>query len=253
MSPDKRKHRGAHPEDRRLFCPATVPILRQATGELSWLLTRGYPMDASLKLVGDRHRLRERQRAAVRRSACSDEASADRRRRCYAPDKIAERSLTIDGFNLLITLETALSGGVILRGRDGCLRDLASIHGSYRTVTETDAAIRLAGAFLAAVAPREVTWILDRPVSNSGRLRQRIEEAAEDNGWPWSARLEFNPDKALMETGGLLATSDSTILDAGAQWVNLAAAVVEKSIPEAQLIDLRVGTIEEKKPGGGLT
>ena len=65
--PDQRQHRGRHPADSRLFAPAEVPVLRQATEELSWLFARGYSQRAALKLVGDHFGLRERQRLAVLR------------------------------------------------------------------------------------------------------------------------------------------------------------------------------------------
>src|SRR2546422_1829607 len=40
--PDIRQHRGAHPEDRKLFADDQLTALRTATTELSWLLTHGY-------------------------------------------------------------------------------------------------------------------------------------------------------------------------------------------------------------------
>ncbi|HYP53983.1 MAG TPA: DUF434 domain-containing protein, partial [Pyrinomonadaceae bacterium] len=73
MSPDRRQHRGAHPEDERLFAPSQVAALREAVGELSWLFGRGYAPRSAVKLVGDRHSLTGRQRLAVARAACSDE------------------------------------------------------------------------------------------------------------------------------------------------------------------------------------
>ena len=92
--------------------------------ELYWLLCRGYKMTSSLKLVGDRHGLRERQRLAVSRSACSDE---DRQRRIehrIAVEELKNQQLVVDGFNLIITIEAALSGGPLLVGIDDCIRDL---------------------------------------------------------------------------------------------------------------------------------
>ena len=88
--PDQRKHRGPHPEDARLFAAALAPTLRQATADLGWLLSRGYPRESSLKLVGDRYALVSRQRIAVARCAASDQDAARRRdcrrrpRRCGA-------------------------------------------------------------------------------------------------------------------------------------------------------------------------
>ena len=54
---------------------------------------------------------------------------------------VANRELWIDGYNALTTIESALSGSVILRARDGCYRDMASMHGTYRKVQETVPAI----------------------------------------------------------------------------------------------------------------
>ena len=45
--------------------------------------------------------------------------------------------LLIDGYNVLTTVESALAHGLLLIGRDGCMRDLASMHGSWRKVDET--------------------------------------------------------------------------------------------------------------------
>ena len=55
--PDKRKHRGPHPEDRQLFSPQQLNGLQSATRDLNWLLSRGYAVNSSLKLVGDRYQL----------------------------------------------------------------------------------------------------------------------------------------------------------------------------------------------------
>ena len=72
--PDKRTHRGAHPQDDRLFAPDQYSALQSATSDLSWLLTREYASPSALKIVGDRYALDARQRLAVMRCACSDEA-----------------------------------------------------------------------------------------------------------------------------------------------------------------------------------
>src|SRR5712664_1365582 len=132
MSPDIRKHRGAHPEDRKLFAAAQVPVLRTAVGELSWLLTRDYSLNGALKLVGDRYTLTDRQRLALARAACSDQSKERRAAALVNAEEIPGEDLIVDGFNLIITVEAALSGGLLLLCHDGCIRDLPSVHGSYR-------------------------------------------------------------------------------------------------------------------------
>jgi hypothetical protein len=135
--PDTRKHRGPGPQDPKWFGPDAQAGLRAAVADLSWLFSRGYVAPSAVNLVGDRYRLVERQRVAVLRSACSDVALAGRRSRELDLRSIRGRPLRIDGFNLILTLETALGGGVVLVGRDGCYRDMASVHGTYRRVAET--------------------------------------------------------------------------------------------------------------------
>ena len=142
MMPDQRKHRGPHPDDAKLFAVDQVPPLQTAVRDLSWLLSRGYANPSSLKLVGDRYGLDTRQRLAVGRSACSDAAVSRRQEHQLTEKELRGQDIWIDGYNVLTSIEAALSGGVILRGRDGCTRDMASMHGSYRKVQETLPSIR---------------------------------------------------------------------------------------------------------------
>ena len=238
MSPDRRRHRGAHPEDERLFGEGWLAALRVATSELSWLLGRGYQAKSALKLVGDRHSLRERQRLAVARAACPEERRARRHETRVGAGRVAGEGLVVDGFNLVITLEAALSGGVLVRGRDGCVRDLSSVHGSYRAVEETERAILLAGEALAALAPSSVLWLLDSPVSYSGRLAARVREVAAGRGWPWEVRAEFNPDREIVNSDRVAVTTDSNVLDGVARWLDLGRMIVERHVPGAWVIDL---------------
>ena len=238
MSPDRRKHRGAHPEDARLFDDARLSALRAATAEMSWLLGRGYQPKSALKLVGDRHNLRERQRLAVGRAACSDESRERRRARRVEAQSIRGAELIVDGFNLVITLEAALAGGVLILCRDGCLRDLSSVHGSYRAVEETERAVTLAGEVLDNLGARAALWLLDSPVSNSGRLAERVRRIAAERDWPWTVEVEFNPDRRIVSSDRIAVTSDSNVLDGVARWLNLNRLVVEQHVKHRWLIDL---------------
>lgn len=240
MSPDRRQHRGAHPADAELFAPARLDSLRTAVGELSWLLGRGYAVRSAVKLVGDRHALDERQRLAVSRAACSDEACARRTATLLAPEEMRGAPLIIDGFNLLITLEAALGGGVLLLCRDATLRDLSSVHGSYRSVEETERALDVAGQLLATLAPESVEWIFDRPISNSGRLAARVRELAAHRSWPWTVELVFNPDAALRASEKIVVTSDAIILDHAARWINLGYHLVRQYLHHSWIVDLSV-------------
>jgi hypothetical protein len=238
MSPDIRKHRGPHPEDRRLFSEDQLPKLRAAVSELSWLLTRDYAMKGSVKLVGDKFALNERQRLAVSRAACSDQSHKHRASACVTNDSVKGQRVIIDGFNLLITIEAALSGGVLLLCRDGCIRDLSSVHGSYRSVSETERAILIIGETLEQIRITSATWMLDKPISNSGRLAKRIRDLAAQRQWTWSVDLAFNPDAEIIASNRIVISSDGPLLDGVTRWTNFGRHVIEKRVAEAWSIDL---------------
>lgn len=235
--PDTRSHRGPAPGDSVLFGADALPALRAAVRELSWLLGHGYADTSALKLVGDRHALTSRQRIAVRRCACTDAQREARLARRLALTALRDRVVHVDGFNALIVGESALSGGIVLIGRDRAHRDLASVHGTWRRVDETPRAIEAIGRALARAAPREVHWILDRPVGNSGRLRALLAEIATTNGWPWSIELDDAPDRALVARTGVIASGDAWILDRCSEWVDLPAAVLAEPTP-SWVVDL---------------
>jgi len=240
--PDSRTHRGPHPEDARLFAPAAWPALRAATAELCWLLSRDYAPTSALQLVGDRHQLPGRQRQAVERCACSDLARLGRETRRVAASTLASQALWLDGYNVLTTVEVALGGGVLLAAADGALRDLGSMHGTYRRVAETLPALELLGEACRLSGAREWRWYLDRPVSNSGRLKRIMEELAAARGWPWTVELVPNPDAVLSATAEIIATADSVVLDRCRRWFNLAREVVERRVPAANVVPLADST-----------
>lgn len=225
--PDRRAHRGPHPEDAESFAPAAWERLQAAVADYSWLLTRSYAEPSAIKVVGDRYGLHQRQRMAVVRSACTDESLRVRREKLVSPESVAGRPIWVDGLNVLTTIEVALGGGVILLARDGCYRDIAGVHGTYRKVEETRPAIREVGILLEKLRVPEAVWLLDSPVGNSGRLAKILREMAAISCWNWEVRTVQNPDPELIATHQIGATADSVILDQCRQWFNLAREVID--------------------------
>ena len=236
--PDKRAHRGPDPRDAEAFGPLNWRALRGAVADLSWLLSRDYSAVSALKLVGDRWRLTARQRQAVRRAACSDDAQVRRLTHRVAPDQVGGKNLVIDGFNVLTTIEAALGGAVVIVCRDTTCRDIAGIHGGYRKVAETEPALEELIVVLTKLSVRRCHWLFDRPVSNSGRIRSLLQQKAVERTLDWSVDLVDNPDPFLSSSAEIVATADSAILDDGPQWINLARLTIETTCAEAMVVDL---------------
>jgi len=237
--PDRRRHRGARPGDRESFGEDRLPVLRRATEELSWLLSRGYATPAALRLVGDHHQLTARQRLAVQRCACSDAELEARRARVVEPQQLAGATVWIDGFNVLTTVEAALAGGPLLIARDGALRDLASMHGSYRRVEETRPALAAIAETLDRCGVARARWLFDAPVSNSGRLAELVREVARARGAAWTVELVGDPDPMLVAAGdAVVASADSGVLSGAKRCWPLAREVVERLAEPCWLVDL---------------
>ena len=236
--PDRRKHRGPHPQDPLLFDVKSEPELREATRDLNWLLTRRYASTSALQLVGDRYSLNSRQRLAIARCACGDHEVTWRQQHQVHTKDIQQQGLWIDGYNVLVSMEAALSGAVILHARDGCYRDMASMHGSYRKVEETIPAIHILGELMSEWNVATCRWLLDEPVSNSGRLKTMIRQIGDERGWKWCADLVPDPDPVLVRTDQIVVSADSQILNKAQRWFNVARVAIDSRVHDAWILDL---------------
>lgn len=228
-------NRGFLPTDPREFGPASLPVLHRAQRELCFLLDCGYAVEQAAPFVGNHHQLSARQRMALIRASCSPAAAQARRGRQTA--ELAGQTVYIDGFNLIITLEVALSEGPLLACMDGALRDLCGLHGTYRLIDKTGQALRLAFGWLRQAGVGEAVIYLDAPVSNSGRLRGAMLAEAARQGVPATAQLVENADAQLWGKARVI-TGDAVILDRCVSWVNLPRRLLAQALPHRPLIPL---------------
>jgi hypothetical protein len=229
--------RGFDEEDYRWFSSEALVRLQSAQEELKWLLDRGYKMSPVTELIGGHYQLSARQRTALQRSTATTLQCSIRDSKKLQCNSMKGKCIYIDGFNLIITLEVALSGSVLILGNDGCLRDLAGLRGTYRIIDKTEEAIELIGRAFKELDTSEVKIFLDSPVSNSGRLKSKILDQSAN----WDAKVEVelvpNADPILNSMESVV-TSDSIILDECKSWINLSAMIVQKYINKAWIVNL---------------
>lgn len=91
---------------------------------------------------------------------------------------------------------------------------------------------------LGLIYARSESSLYDRPVSNSGRLRQLITEIVSKRSAHWEVSLTDRTDQTLIVSPDIVATADSAILDRCNRWFNLARTLVEEQIPDAWVVDL---------------
>ena len=227
--------RGFMPTDERDFGEKSLPKLRKAAEEVYYLLCRGYPVTNTTRFIGNHYQLSERQRLALARTISP--ADSIRSRKSREVSDISGKTIYIDGFNVIIGLEIAFSDSMLFKCMDGTIRDLAGLHGTYRLIPQTDFAIQALLQTLDELQIQKAVIYLDKPVSNSGRLKQRIYEFAESISFELDVQIE-NPVDALLKTKPLIASSDAIILDECSNWFNLVKYIINTKIGNFNYTDI---------------
>ena len=216
--------RGLHDDDDRFFAPAQVEKLKTAQEELRYLLDRNYPIKSAGTFVGNHHQLTARQLLALIRSTSPSQSVEKRGKKRLSNEDMFGQTVNIDGFNLIIGLEVALSDGMLFIGQDGCIRDLVELRGTYRLIPQTETAISIIRDALCELQVSKAVFMLDEPVSNSGRLKTKIY----DIDWqiPVDIQIIRSPD-AVLKKLPCVATSDAIILDECENWFNMMGHIIE--------------------------
>ena len=192
--------------------------LQNATADLKFLLNKDYNKKAALDFVGNHYLLDKDERNYLQRKVYSTQKSKGRKSKIIPLSKIKGKKLLIDGYNVLITVESICSSdNSIVVCDDGILRDVNAVFGKYRCKDETRDALNSIVALVKIYHPADVEFFFDSQVSKSGELAQLAGKILIEHGVEGNARTEPNVDYQLVkesgETGGVVASSDSVIMD----------------------------------------
>jgi hypothetical protein len=210
--------------------------LWKAARDFRYLLDHGYSRKASLELVGNRFQLFSDQRQLLHRGIFSDPDSKSRRRRKISIERIRGKDLAIDGYNVIITIEAGLSGRPLISGSDGFIRDISGLSGNFRRTSKTGEAIRLIIRTLKKMKPQHTLFLFDAPISNSGKLAQEVRGFLKKANLPGDAQAIRVPEEILIGFPGVIATSDTAIIDRSRKVVDLAGTILCNEIGSASLI-----------------
>ena len=211
--------------------------LKLAAADFLYLLNRGYPRSSSLQLVGNRYNLDRLHREVLHRGVFAREEAEQRRKRLVTPEELVDRKLLVDGHNVIITTESRFAGRPLIAANDGLIRDVAGISHRYRISSLTHEAIDTLFQVLVKYPPKETHFFLDAPIRQSGELSAILRTALKRWNLTGDAQALKVPEKELIGDKGIVASSDSAVLDEVKQAFDLAAAVI-KSLPDrVDLID----------------
>ncbi len=213
--------------------------LQKASEDFRYLLNRAYPRRAALELVGNRYQLTSDQRHLLHRGIFSDVDAKSRQKKKISPHQVRGYDLVIDGYNVLITIEAGLLGRPLVLGDDGFIRDISGLSGNFRKTEGTEKALRLVLDVLKRLKPLRTFFLFDSPISRSGELAQEVRNRLKNEKLPGDAMAVRVPEKILIGFPGMIATSDTAIIDRSKRVVDLAGYIISRKIKLASLIRWR--------------
>jgi hypothetical protein len=187
--------------------------------------------------VGDKYQLSKEERLILYRGFFGDSTIEKHKRKLLSPSEIRGERIAIDGYNVLITVESMLSDRPLLLCKDGVIRDISGIYGKHKFTKTTRKAIELILAFLKRYKPSEVCFFFDAQVSKSGELAALIRKSLKEAGIIGDAKAVKQADSEALRYSDIVATSDSVSIDYARKVIDIAGEIVGKIAPKS-LINL---------------
>lgn len=197
----------------------------KAAVDIRYLLDRGYTQKSAVGFVCAHYRLDVKASFLLSRTVLAHEV-AERRRNKFLPcSKIEGSSIVIDGYNIIIGMESILEKKAYLCD-DGVIRDIKGAFRSFRVSSNTEEAVGLVLEFLQEMKPDNVVFLLDVQISKSGMIAKMLREKLGEAGLKGDARTSKHVDYDLKRCGGIVASSDGVIIDEAEMVVNFLICLV---------------------------
>lgn len=193
--------------------------LEKAAADIRYLLDRDYPQEGAVRFVCAHYRLDEGSKHLLSRAVLAKEVSEKRRAKFLPCGGIRGNGIVIDGYNILIGLESILERKAFICD-DGVIRDIKGAFRNYETSDSTETAIELILQFLNEKNPSYVCFLFDSQMSKSGLLAGRLREKLDEFGLRGDARTSKHVDYSLKMSKYIVASSDGVIIDAAERVVN---------------------------------
>jgi len=164
--------------------------MKDASIDLRFLLNRGYDKARAIRFVGNKFQLDKSERHILYRALYSKDEINATKKKLVPFEQISGKHLAVDGYNVLITVESLLSKKTIINCDDGIMRDVSGIFGS-----------------------KLLQFFFDSQVSKSGELSKIIREKINELQLIGNAETVKQVDTTLKKLNcDIIATSDTIII-----------------------------------------
>ncbi|WP_319509132.1 DUF434 domain-containing protein [uncultured Methanolobus sp.] len=189
--------------------------MTKAATDIRYLLDRGYQRESSIRFAGDHYRLGKNERYILARTVFSSETSMERRKKKRGCRELKGKTLLIDGYNVLITLESLLKGERTWLADDSFMRDIRGVFRNHSNDDITFEAVEKMLSFVSKLKVKEANVLLDTQMKNSGELAAFIRKRMQELEIPGSAKTSRHVDYDLKNChiSDVVATADGIIID----------------------------------------
>ncbi len=189
--------------------------LKEAARDIRYLLERGYRRDSAIRFAADHYRLEKKERYILARTVLTMDQAFGRKEKKIECSQLRNRMILIDGYNVLITMESLISGSTICVGDDSFTRDIKGVFRKHSNSDVTSEAVETLLGFLVCSEIKSACVLLDTQIRNSGELAAFIRRRMKDLSIQGDARTSRHVDHDLKncEPDQIVATADGIIID----------------------------------------
>ena len=224
----KNTRRGYLPEYEKWF-KKDIETLHNAFSDWNYLINRGYKNKSATQFIMQRYSLSEKQRLFLARTIATKEDINARLAKTTLD--VRDKEVYVDGFNAIIILEAIVCQSPVFICQDYAVRDVSDIKGNYHIICATEPAIKLLLGTLEELGVRKVHIHLDKPISNSIRLKCFIEKIYKENGYTFALDIKLLDacDKSLYNQD-YVVSGDSIVMDNVKHIVPLYLKILDKGV-----------------------
>jgi hypothetical protein len=160
----------------------------------------------------------------------SPDTSLKRRKKKLKCEELKGKTLLIDGYNVLITLESILQGERTWVADDSFIRDIRGLFRNHSNDKFTYEAVEEMLSFLVISEVKKATILLDTQMKHSGELAALIRKRMKDLSISGDARTSKHTDYGLKncDSSYVVATADGIIIDAVKSVVDFPGCISRK-------------------------
>jgi len=200
----------------------------EAAKDLYYLLNRGYTRKFSISVVSNRYGLSKQEQMIIYRSIYPEDVVRQIKEKEISDMHLKGKFLAIDWYNMLVTVNSAITNKPIYMGNDGFIRDTRGLHGRVEAMENVYETVSIILTSLSKLTLEGIKIYLEKNISYSGEMKKELENFIQSYNFKHvSIILTSTVDKDLLENQ-LVATNDSVILLKAKRIFNLTKYILEK-------------------------